>query len=384
MRVIDEPTAAAIGYGVKAPNALVLVFDFGGGTLDVSLVRLPDITRKVGVLVKLGRLLGMAKDKGNQIAQPMGKAYEVLGGEDIDTWIKDDVLSRLGVKPSEVAGIERMLKTVAEGVKIKLSSEDRTPFYCFDPDKGRTLSYEYKRSELEGLLDRKRFFAKIQKCLESVIGQAKLRGKEKRDIDYVVMTGGASLMPSVKRAVQQNFPDMEIQTYMPFEAVAHGALYLGAGVEVVKDFILHSYGIKGWNSQARTHAGKILFWANQGYPAQNPKEQVYSCASDGQGFIDLEIGEIDHGERLLEVIEMGGKYQVDGHLPDSWDALVPVERFINMVGSKTLRLDPPGRKWEKRIRCSFRIDEKRKLRATVVDIRAGKTLLNDSVLADLQ
>lgn len=231
------------------------------------------------------------------------------------------------------------------------------------------------------MLQQKGFFYKIQNCLNLVIEQARQKGIRKESIEHVIMTGGTSMMPCVRRAIQQNFQD--VKSYKPFEAVSHGGLYLSEGhIENFKDFIIHAYAIRGWNSRTKKYEAELIFGANTFYPTKEPIVRKYACAHDNQEFVDLEIGEIDHEEGQYEVLlNPDGHYNVLGK--DKWE-LHPEERFVRMFPPKTVRLNPLGKKFEQRIMCYFRIDEKRRLRVKVVDLLNSKTLLEDEVLANLK
>src|SRR6185503_2951286 len=103
VRVVDESTSAALGYDVRTPGNLILVFDFGGGTLDISLVRMPLADDGTGVIIEGNRPLDDAKIRAaDPSARVIAKSGRVLGGDDIDHWLLDELLSRTNVSRSEV------------------------------------------------------------------------------------------------------------------------------------------------------------------------------------------------------------------------------------------------------------------------------------------
>ncbi|HEY9720639.1 MAG TPA: Hsp70 family protein, partial [Oscillatoriaceae cyanobacterium] len=169
VHLLDESTAAALGYQVLVPQALVLVCDFGGGTLDLSLVRTPDPGR-AGVALRDG---GAGRER---MAQVIAKAGQVLGGEDIDHWLVDDFLARHGLSAAEVEEDRLQLKQLAEQVKIRLSSEPSAELTYFSQSRFKTFQTLYSREALEDLLERHNFYLKLQSALDALLRQSESRG----------------------------------------------------------------------------------------------------------------------------------------------------------------------------------------------------------------
>jgi molecular chaperone DnaK (HSP70) len=110
IRVVDESTAAALGYAVTEPGSLVLVFDFGGGTLDLSLVQLPDSRERTGGILSLFRHTPTAK----HAARVMAKAGRVIGGSDVDHWLLLEVLKQTHLTlPNSVTTTPRCSRTAS-------------------------------------------------------------------------------------------------------------------------------------------------------------------------------------------------------------------------------------------------------------------------------
>lgn len=392
-QIVDESTAAALGYQVSRSGSQILVFDFGGGTLDISVVRMPQVSgaRPAGILVKLGRMLSRQADpttgRNEGVASVLGKAGEILGGEDLDLWLLDDLLQREALTRAGIAGVYLLMKETAEATKIALSDQEQAEFSCFDPDALRTYSHTYTRSSFEDLLDRNSFFSIIQRALQSALRQRELRGLD-GELAAVVLTGGTSQMPAVQRAVRQNFSRELVRAHKPFEAVAHGALQLTRG-DQVEDFIYHSYGVRGWNSRTVRHEYDLIIPAGHRYPSQQPVERRYPCATYQQTEIELLLGEIDHGAapNVVEVIERAGIIQtvqsaasvVFNYPTTVGDHVLPVN-----VRTPTVRLAPPGNPGPERIRALFRVDAHRTLHVTVDDLQTKRRLLNDQVVAQLR
>jgi molecular chaperone DnaK (HSP70) len=344
------------------------------------------------VLVQLGKIFGwqprqVGAPADGGVASVLGKAGEILGGEDIDHWLLDDALQRHQLTRQQVAGIFLLMKQTAEETNLRLAREEPVEFSCFDPDALRTYSHTYTRTEFENLLEQRDFFVKIQNALQSALRQSELKGVGRGSLTAVVLTGGTSQMPAAQRAVRQNFGRDLVRAHKPFEAVAHGALHLARGTRV-EDFIYHSYGIRGWNSHTRRHEYDLIIPAGQKYPTPQPIERRYPCSAYQQSVMELPVGEMDHGsERVVEVIERGGRIETVGavtlnlhHYPTvSADRVVPVNARAQVVP-----LNPPGNPGLERIRALFRVDAQRTLRVTVEDLQTRRRILDDAALVQLR
>jgi molecular chaperone DnaK (HSP70) len=390
MQIVDESTAAALGYDVQRPRSAVLVFDFGGGTLDLSVVRTPEAGRPRGWLVRLGRILGRGEDPNwwDGVALVLGKAAEILGGEDIDTWLLDDALAANGVTRSQVSRIMRQLRLSAEAAKIELSRAPEAEFSGFDPDTFRTYARHYRRSDLEDLLDREGLFGKLQGCLQSALRQAEQQGLRREEIEAVALTGGSSQIPCVQRAVRQNFPAERVRLHKPFEAVAHGALRLMRDTQV-EDFLYHSYGVRGYNSDTGRHDYDLIVSAGQKLPLTEPVVRRYRCSTVNQREVELPVGEIDHGSQgAADVIIERGRL-VTAPAPavsGSRYALVPADQ-VRPVNARTavVRLNPPGQPGPERFECRFTVDRRRTLRVTVLDLlQPNRPLLREEALVEVK
>jgi hypothetical protein len=120
IRIVDESTAAALGYMVTKPGAVVLVFDFGGGTLDMSLVELPESREHTGGFLR--RLLRGNANK--HTARVIAKAGRIIGGSDVDQWLLAEVLKHTGVTTKDLGANYARLLTECERAKIALSTSE--------------------------------------------------------------------------------------------------------------------------------------------------------------------------------------------------------------------------------------------------------------------
>ncbi len=371
VRIIDEPTAAALGYGVKMPGALVLVFDFGGGTLDVSLVRMPpEADSAAGVIYDVGRASVQNPNVPQEpAATVIAKAAHILGGDDIDLWMVQDVLEQNGVAFDAAGDIFPEMKLAVEAAKIRLSSEGEAAVGVLDLDEGRTYSAEYTRSSFEDLLDKHGFYGRIQQLIDKVLRGARQDGIYKEDIDRVLMVGGSSLIPSVQRILRMNFGDARVETVRPFEAVAHGAVGLAVGARL-DDFLYHSYGLRHLSPITGQHEYESLIHAGSRYPLQEPITFTLCAAHREQTAIEMVIGEVEENATGLAEVYFG-----DHHIVLMEDG-VQMSRVVPLNDSPEsrvlARLDPPGRPGEDRIRVAFTVDENRFLRVTVTDLVPAK------------
>lgn len=377
IRVVDESTAAALGYAVTEPGAVVLVFDFGGGTLDLSLVQLPEHQRKTGGFLK--NLIGGQSNAAKNAARVIAKAGRIIGGSDIDQWLLQYVLEKTGVSVNDLGSSYAPALTECERAKIELSSEEAVEI-SFEAS-GKTHNLTITREELENLLEENEFFTALRRVVDKVMHVARQRGIFKEDIKYVLMVGGTSLMPSVQRTLGQYFTDMAVRADKPFTAVAEGALQLAAGYGL-EDYLVHSYGLR-YLEDDDSHSWDEIIAMGSNYPISKSIEVILSAAHDDQESIEFIIGEIDTD--AVSMIEV--KYE-DGQAVFVADAGASEQRIIPMNEATAIgmlaQLDPPGQVGEARIKVDFTVDDRRQLRMTVFDMMKNKVLLENQVVVTLQ
>lgn len=379
IRVVDESTAAALGYAVTEPGAVVLVFDFGGGTLDLSLVQLPEHKRKTGGFLK--NLLGGSENAAKNAARVIAKAGRIIGGSDIDQWLIQDVLKRTGVSIAELGSNYTPLLTECERVKITLSTEESADL-SFEAG-GKTHTVTIKREELETLLEENEFYTALRKVVDKVMHVARQRGIFKEDIKYVLMVGGTSLMPSVQRTLGKYFTDMAVRADKPFTAVAEGALQLAAGYGL-EDYLVHSYGLRHLDDSGDgKHGWDEIISMGSSYPIEKPIEVLLSAAHDNQEAIEFIIGEIDtEAVSMVEVKYEDGQAVFVADTTDSEHQIIPMNEVeaLKMLA----KLDPPGKPNETRLKVDFTVDDRRQLRMTVYDMKKKKLLVENIAVVTLQ
>lgn len=384
LRIVDESTAAALGYDVRTPGELVLVFDFGGGTLDVSLVRMPITDEGGGVLLE-GRRRPSANGGGPAgsaaEARVLAKAGRVLGGDDVDHWLLDEVLRRCGVTRAEVGAAYAQLKLACEAAKVRLSTHEAAEVSVLDPDTFETYRTSFTRSQLEDLLDEHGFYAAVQKTLNQVMRTARARGVFVEDVAAVLLIGGTSQIPSVQRMLRAQFGAERVRSDRPFEAVAHGALGLAAGMGL-DDFLYHAYGIRHLSPISGRHEWEEIIAAGTRYPLDAPVQIVLTASRDGQEAVELVIGEVEESAGGVAEVMFGDRaiLMVDGSVE-----LRRVVALNDADGARTVAtLDPPGRAGEDRIEVVFDVDRNRTLLVTVYDLLTNEVLLQDLPVVELR
>ncbi|MEG4579740.1 Hsp70 family protein [Microcoleus sp. MON1_C5] len=374
VRMLDEPTAAALGYGL-ADRENLLVIDFGGGTLDLSLVRLDASSDKkpLGFILKWGeKLLAESSAQKTKVARVLAKAGQNLGGSDIDNWLVDYFVQTKGLAKSPIT------TRLAERLKIQLSLVNQAVEVYFDDENFESYELELGRTRFESILAEHKFFDKLDECMNQVLQQARRQGLEIGDIDAVLLVGGTVQIPAVGRWVQQYFDPAKIRCDKPFEAIAQGALQLSQGLEI-KDFLYHSYGIRYWNRRDNCHSWHSLIKSGQPYPMSEPVELVLGASLENQPSIELIIGELGAETGGTEIYFDG-----DRLITRQLAGQTSVQPLNDKEGARSIaQLTPPGYPGSDRIKVLFRVDEQRFLRITVEDLLTNQTLLEDKPVVQL-
>ncbi|NCO75481.1 MAG: Hsp70 family protein [Cyanobacteria bacterium] len=375
VRIIDEPTAAALGYGSESDN-LLLVVDFGGGTIDFSLVELDlgKSKKSQGFILKWGeKLLGENNRQKTKLAKVIAKSGTNLGGCDIDNWILDYFHNTQGVTKSSLT------LRLGERLKIQLSSQKTAQEVFFNDVTLDTYDLRLDRAKFEQILTENLFFDKLDQMIDTVLEQGKREGVQPFNIDKVLLVGGSGQIPAVQTWLQKYFPSEKIKSDQPFTAIATGALKLEQGLQV-KDFLYHSYGIRYWNRRQKRHDWHTIIPNGQPYPMSNFIELTLAASVENQPSIELIIGELGEENTSTEVYFDGDRL-VTRNVHQGEKKIQPLN---DNEGGKTIaRLNPLGIQGSDRIKVLFIVDEKRRLKITVEDLLTNETLLNDVIVAQL-
>ncbi|MBP1468734.1 molecular chaperone DnaK [Candidatus Chloroploca sp. M-50] len=294
LRIINEPTAAALAYGLdKKKDETILVFDLGGGTFDVSILEVGD-----GIV---------------EVKSTSGDTH--LGGDDYDAavvdWIIDEFRKDQGIDLSKDRQALQRLKEAAEKAKMELSSVSETeinlPFITADASGPKHLAMKLSRARFEQLT------SALTDRLRGPVTQAmKDAGMQPSQIDEVVLVGGSTRMPVVQEIVRKMIGKEPNKSVNPDEVVAVGAAIqggvLGGDVKgvVLLDVTPLSLGVETLGG-VMTH----LIERNMTIPTQ--KTEVFSTASDGQTAVDIHILQ---GERQMASDNMTlGRFRLEGIPP---------------------------------------------------------------------
>ena len=382
IRILDEPTAAALGYGAIAPDALVLVIDFGGGTLDLSLVRLP----KSDNIGKWGEQIGVNRSEWTEYqAEVIAKTGYTIGGEDIDQWLVEDYLESVEAPDdhgkSNSIGI---LKFLMERIKIKLSELETTSEIFFDLNTQSAIEITYTRQQLEQLLDRKGFYRILQIAIDELINRAFNKGILKGDLKTILLIGGCTLIPSVRSFVENYFKMGKVYSHKPFEAIAHGALQITQGVRL-QDYLFHSYAIRYWDRAAAQWRYQPLFRRGQVYPTRRPIELLLRATQREQAEIALTIGELESRPTGAAEISFEGDRLVMQFGKTAQETFQPLQIDTNGEGmpQAIAELQPLGQPDCDRLKVLFTISDKRELLITAIDLLTQQQLLTDYPMAKL-
>lgn len=375
IQMLDEPTAAALGYGV-ADREILLVVDFGGGTLDLALVQLDSkkqSNRPLGFMLKWGeKRLGESAQRLKS-ARVLAKSGQTLGGTDIDNWLVDYFATTQGLVPTPLT------TRLAERLKIQLSRQPQASEVYFNDETFESYELNLDRDRFEAILREHQFFERLDKAMFQLLQQARRQGLEAQNVDAVLLVGGTTQIPSVQTWMQQYFEPVKIKCDRPFEAIAQGALQLSQGLEL-KDFLYHGYGIRYWDRRQNRHNWHPLIPVGQPYPMPEPIELVLGASLEAQPSIELVVGEVGAETGGTEVYFEGDRL-VTRNLTSTQAQVQPLN---DREGARSIaRLKPPGYPGRDRIKVLFWVDSQRSLRITVEDLLTNDTLLADQVVTQL-
>lgn len=364
VRLIDEASAAAIGYGAHVqPGDAYMIFDFGAGTLDVSVVLVEEEDAGGGAVRR---------------CRVLGKAGADLGGATVDQWVFQDVLRQAGVDDAaeDVRRVSRKLLVDCERAKEVLSVEDRADVSVIDLYTGYMLSAEYTRTQFERMLEDRGLFTTIDRTVRRALNAARDRGYDDEHVKAVFMLGGSSVIPSVQQALTRMFGGDRVLIDRPLEAVACGAAAFAAGVDVY-DHIQHDYAIRHIDPARGGYDYRPIVPRGTSYPTAEPVAKVMVKASHaGQAQLGIAVFEVGHGgrhgddARLELIFDPAGAARVQQVTADERDRRTHF--WVNEHAPTFLTADPPGTAGEARFEVHFGVDANKRLVLSARDVKTGR------------
>ncbi len=370
IRMIDEPTAAALGYGLSDKETL-LVIDFGGGTLDLAVVQLRGgEAQRLGYILKWGQKVMGQSAQQVSTAKVLAKAGENLGGADIDQWIAQYLCDQHGIPLSSLT------LRLAEQLKIQLSTALNASESYFDDETFDSYELTLKRDQFETVLQAQGFFERLDERVSQVLQQGRRQGVDIADIDAVLLVGGTTQIPAIQTWIKARFENTKVCCDRPFTAVSAGALQL----QQVKltDFLYHGYGIRFWDRRNNCHGWHSIIPQGQPYPMSQPVELVLGASSEKQPSIELIIGELGREQGSTEVYFEGNRL-----VTRQTQAGQTLAQPLNDKAPNIASLNPPGMPGEDRVRLSFTVDQDRLLRLTVEDLLTEEVLAENQAVVEL-
>ena len=361
LRLIDEASAAAAGYGLHLhPGDTLLVVDFGGSTLQAVCVAVAEEGMKQG-----------------RCCRVLGKAGCSLGGMTLDRWLYEDVLRRMKKSENDpaVRVISAQLLNYCENVKKQLSESESVLFDFFPED-----VFLLTREDLTGIYRDHGLFDSLDSVAEEALRSAEDHGLVRGDLTAVLPVGGSCLIPALWDHLDRHFPEGKVIRGEPLGAVARGAAVIAGGMHIY-DFIQHSYAIRYSDPLSGGYAFRTIVPKGTKYPQERVTNPLRLKASyDGQlrfGIAIYELREgaiIGPGRNEIFFDDSGGI-----HVMQLTEAETEAEQrfWMNEQTPLFLSADAPAERGVPQFELSFGIDVNKMLTLSARDLIKGQAVLTD-------
>ena len=377
VRFVDEPVAAALGYGLSLSHErTVLVVDIGGGTMHVVLV----------ALSPRGAMGGEAR--------VLAKQGRPLGGNAVDGWVLEEACRVAGYPPLEAEGDEnarfwrRLMLAEACRVKEAVHFDETAVFRITPPGfggpaRGPALP-AFTRAELGELLERNGFYRGLDACLAAMFEDGKARVEH---VDDVLLVGGSTLLPGVFARLEQRFERRRMRAWQPFEAVAYGGACFAADRIGALDFIVHDYAFLTHDPKTGEAQHTVIVPKGTRFPTPPDlwKRQLVPTCSLGEpeSIFRLVICEVARGEGTERrfVFDASGDLHKVGGATGKDQVIVPLNASAPTLGYLEPPHDPKDRR--PRLEIAFGVNAERWLVATVTDLLTRKELMSEEPVVRL-
>ncbi len=341
--ILDEATACILGYRDKVKNDEVyLIVDFGGGTLDVSLVRTN------------------LDASGLQKCRLLGRAGEEIGEMLVDKWLLERLVDEAHLSDQDVRDVGTILLSRIEEAKLALSSgQPKFEITQLNDMSGTLISHTFIPQALRDILESKQVYSLVTQTIDRALEAANSKyGTQKSAVQGVFLVGGSSLLLGVPKLVMSYFPKCQVHCSQPFEAIARGACrYLG------QDFnptLVHDYCLRSWDPQCGDYVWVPVVEKGTQYPTGKPVSAKYLIAAcEGAQALDIEVVERSYMTRP----------------PDPWAVQVAstVDRNLRVLVrlSEFIVADPPCVQGARRFLAAFGVDKHKRLTISLRDLQAG-------------
>lgn len=383
VRFVDEPVAAALGYGVGIQKrTTVLVVDFGGGTLHLALVALDRRQSEQGQ------------------AFVVAKASAPVGGNDVDRWITDAWCQHLEYDFSAEGDRVWYELALREACRVKeaVYFSGQATFWALAPEElrrfearlsGEVAGYELTRQLLVELLEKNGLYQALSRLLVEIEQQSAREGQSLDQVDEVLMVGGSTLLPGVYSLFEQRFGRQRVRAFQPFEAVAQGAAAYAAGQLEQSDFIVHDYAVMTHDPDTHEPQYTTIVAAGTRVPTapDHWKRQLVPTCPSGRPesmfkLVICELGQHNPAGQRLGWDQRGALHQLGKGRAGGEPAYVVK---LNEASPTLGVLEPPHqpRDQKARLEVAFGVNAERWLVASVRDLHHGKLLLDHSPVVKL-